>query len=476
MAIAGPRLDRPSAIGDEGRPRTASLTVAAFVVLTVVLATATLVELTSIITAVLSGVVLFVTGMALLQRNSFRSLYGGHLCLHAGLGMFVGIGAFALVEGPRVLVFGYMLTLLGLGTTWTDTLDEETLKETASAGIGSYARMVLVFLVLFGVLIVALFVYFMLYVFTDVATPAVSIVGFLAILSGVAISVALLLRAVPLSVVRPELPERRIRRWRVASALVAGGSVLYVIVAIAVGGAGGLAQITAAVPPVGALALLLASRPVVALLAIVWTVCTVVALVSWAIPFVADRIDAGDSKGLARWSAGTSLGIVLVGALLTPLLGPPLAGIVIIGFAVFGLPLALVLILFAPGVIAGGYMARHATGAALSSAGLVAVGIGSALTGLPDPLTFGAIAGALVVWDVTTFGTGLTLELGHIPETRRLELYHAVLSVGVGVAAVVCFSLLNVVRQAIARPALLGAVLAVVGVVFLVLADRRRGR
>jgi hypothetical protein len=51
-------------------------------------------------------------------------------------------------------------------------------------------------------------------------------------------------------------------------------------------------------------------------------------------------------------------------------------------------------------------------------------------------LVFGATAGALVVWDVGTFGLGVTAELGHLPDTRRLELYHGVFAVGVGLAAV----------------------------------------
>ena len=55
----GPRLDRPSAVGDEGRPRATSLGVATGVVLVVVVAT-----------GVTLGDPTFFTGTGLLDRKS----------------------------------------------------------------------------------------------------------------------------------------------------------------------------------------------------------------------------------------------------------------------------------------------------------------------------------------------------------------------------------------------------------------------
>lgn len=476
MALAGPRLDRPSAIGDDGRPRAASLTVAAVIVLALVAATSIFVDTGSIVSTVASGVVLFVTGLALLDRNGLRSLYGGHLCLHAGVGLFVGVLAYALVVGPRVLTLGYVAALLGIGTAWTDTLDEETFRQTLSLGGGSYARMLAVFVVLLVLLVGAVFTGLLLAAFVDVTGTGVSLTGFFALVAGVVTAFALALRALPLGVVLDDGATDRIRRWRVAAVLVAAGAVLYVVLAGVLAGTGRLATVGSSAQPVALLAAVLSSLPVVTVLGLAGAVFVTVALAAWLVPLVADRVDAGDSAALASWTAGATLACFLAGSLLTPLAGPPLLGLFVVLFAVFGLPIALVLVLFVPAFVAGSYMARAATGPALSSAGLVAVGIGAALSGVPAPLTFACIAGAIVVWDVSTFGTALTVELGHIPDTRRLELYHAVISVGVGVGAVVTLSVVDGVRRVVGRPATLAAVLAVVGVVFLLLADRRRRR
>ena len=476
MALAGPRLDRPSAIGDEGRPRAASLTVAAIVILAVVVTTSRFVDTGNIVSMVASGVVLFVTGLALLDRSGFRSLYGGHLCLHAGVGLFVGTLAYALVVGPRVLSLGYVAALLGIATAWTDTLERETFRQSLSRGGGSYARMLAVFVVLLVLLVGAVSAALLLAAFVDVSGTGVSLTGFFALVAGVATAFALLLRAVPLQVLLADEATDRIRRWRTAATLGAAGSMLYVVVAGVLAGTGRLATIGTTVRPVALLAAGLSSAPVVVVLAVLGALFTVVSLIAWLVPLVADRVDAGDSAALAGWAAGATLACFLAGALLTPLAGPPLLGIFVVLFAVFGLPIALVLVLFVPTLVAGSYMARAATGPALSSAGLVAIAVGAALSGVPAPLTFACVAGAIVVWDVSTFGTGLTLELGHIPDTRRLELYHAVISIGVGVAAVVTLSVVDIVRRVAGRPATLAAVLAVGGVVLLILADRHQGR
>jgi len=93
--------------------------------------------------------------------------------------------------------------------------------------------------------------------------------------------------------------------------------------------------------------------------------------------------------------------------------------------------------------------------------------LGGGVAGFPSLFVFAAVTAGLVAWDVGTFGLGVTAELGHIPETRRLELYHGVVAVGIGLLGIAGLTALDLARRsvgaAIGSPTTMG--LAVLGVV-----------
>ena len=84
MAIAGPRLDRPSGVGDEGRPRATSVTLAALVVVGLSGLTLWQIGALSALTTLGLACVLLVGGLALLTRDTLGELAVGHLLYHAG--------------------------------------------------------------------------------------------------------------------------------------------------------------------------------------------------------------------------------------------------------------------------------------------------------------------------------------------------------------------------------------------------------
>jgi len=67
---------------------------------------------------------------------------------------------------------------------------------------------------------------------------------------------------------------------------------------------------------------------------------------------------------------------------------------------------------------------------------MVVATVGAGLAGVPSVAVFACITAGMVAWDVSAFGLGVTADLGHIPETRRLELFHGLLGVGIGIVAV----------------------------------------
>ncbi len=159
-----------------------------------------------------------------------------------------------------------------------------------------------------------------------------------------------------------------------------------------------------------------------------------------------------------RWSSAVVVGvslvafvvgmaiIVILGMTYFNLIGAAMANAasIVVVILVAGPPAFLIVV----GLVLVGVLLRivpdRAGGPALAAVGLVvaAIGFGS----LSPVLVFVCLAGAAVVWDVSTFGLGLTAELGHLPDTRRTELFHGVLSVGVGVVAVLVAVALEWVR------------------------------
>ncbi len=246
-------------------------------------------------------------------------------------------------------------------------------------------------------------------------------------------------------------------------------------------GALGLAGVDTAVTSVPVLAWLLTSlsSPLV-----VWPIVAVgaVSLLAGAVAVLLRRLTRGDSAGTTRRTAaavvgvGLSLplllGLVLIAAGAGLAIGPLLLGLGLVVALVLG-PIAFLIVVGSGAVGVGlGLLPARATGPAVASTGLVVAAIG---VGRANPLVvFACIAGAILVWDSATFGLGLTAELGHLPDTRRLELFHGAVAVAVAIGAVVVVTGLEVLRAGFfaGGGAAGGAVVVALGALLLLLPVR----
>jgi len=453
MAIAGPRLDRPSAVGDEGRPRAASLTVAAIVV--VVLAVLALVALGRLSTLTLLGlsVTLLVAGMALLTRDGFGEQVVGHLLYHPGAVLAVGLSVVALEGTVGLLVAGLFLALLGVAGAWSNVFVADDLRDVTVAGALSYGATLAWIVVGVLVLWLATGTWRVAAGLATGSDPVDSLFGFLGFLALAGLLVRSAIWALPIAALTPRSKRQARRaRLRTYSRLGTGVAVAAVglsAIAYALVGTGTIHTVAATSPSVRALLLALSSPvalvPVVAVCAL-GAVATAAGLLATQ---VADHVDAGNDRLLASALAGCCFAVVLVSYLSELLVGllvyvPILLGLVLLAPMVVVTVSAVALVAMEEGVVP-----TRAGGPALAAVGLFAAGIGAVLADLPAVLAFAFVAGAVVVWDVSTFGLGVTVELGHRPETRRLELSHAVLSVAVGVIAVVAVTGLDQLRRSL---------------------------
>jgi len=443
----GPRLDRPSAVGDEGRPRETSLGIAAATVVGLALATGFVVGQPTFLTGLGLVAGLATGGVALLDRTTLGENVVGHLLFLPGatlLGLLV-----ALTPGNPFLAGGYALALVGTAAAWADVADDETLDSALSQGVRSYV-FGLGWLIGGGIALAAGYLGRRLVDSTVTAeNPTVAAIGFLFVLGAVFGSVHLSLGALPVVQLTPrsrrEAVRRRLGRGKRALALVA-------VVAVGVGlvsliftatDSPALALVPGATPVVGALA----SAPVVGSLLAVGGLALLAAGTAVAARQVTQRYGERKTKTVAAGVAGGGyLVVLLLGAL------PGAAGLFVFNplVALGGVLLAPLAVLVAVGTalvaVRVGLFPDRVGGPALAAAGLVLAAVGADSMGLPAPLVFATVAGALVVWDTGSFGLGLTAELGHRPDTRRLELYHGVFAVGTGTVAVLGATALYAVR------------------------------
>ncbi|ELZ24928.1 glycosyltransferase [Halosimplex carlsbadense 2-9-1] len=443
----GPRLDRPSAVGDEGRPRETSLGIAAATVVGLALATGFVVGQPTFLTGLGLVAGLATAGVALLDRDALGEKVVGHLLFLPGatlLGLLV-----ALTPGNPFLVGGYALALLGTAAAWADIGDDDTLESALSQGILSYV-FGLVWLFGAGIALGAGFLGWRL-VDSTVATedPTVAAVGFLLVLGAVLGAVRLSLEGLPVVQLTP-----RPRRDAVRARLERGERALSLLAAVAV--SVGLVSLiftttdspaVALVPGATPVVRRLASAPVVGPLLAVGGLALLSAGVAVAGRQVTQRYGERRTKTVAAGVAGGGYLVVLLLGVL-----PAAAGFLVFSpLPVFGgvllAPLALLVAVGAALVaVRIGLFPDRAGGPALAAAGLVLAAVGADSMGLAAPLVFATVAGALVVWDAGSFGLGLAAELGHRPETRRLELYHGVFAVGIGAVAVLGATALYAVR------------------------------
>ena len=472
MAL-GPRLDRPSAVGDEGRPRATSLGIATAVVLAVVVGAGFVLGDPVFFTGFALLVGLAVAGLALVDRDRVRERVVGHLLFLPGAS-FLFVVVF-VSEGPTLLVAGSAAALAGVGGAWADVGDGDSVRNVLKTGLLSYV-FGLVWLTLGGVgLAFAVAFWNVATGLTGGARPGWALAGLAFVVSVVVLCLRVALWAVPVvelaPVDREQVVRHRTRRFGRRLVYVAVGAFalawLFAVLGVS------RALVPAGDGPLGLVLDGLTSRVVIVPIVFVAGLALAVATFATLARKATTEYDTSTSGTVAAALAGAGYVVVLVLLVLSAGL-LPLAAVVIV-FAAVSLPLVVFLALVvAAGALYADVLPDGATPLALAATGLVAVAVGAASLDPPAALVFGATAGALVVWDVGTFGLGVTAELGHLPDTRRLELYHGVFAVGVGVVAVAgtlaVSTLLDPVGSALGTPAAMA--LAAVGVLVLLVTLR----
>lgn len=473
--VLGPRLDRPSAVGDEGRPRAASLTIAAVVVVLVLLAGGFLLgNPTQLFSAGLL-VGLMAAGVALLNRDRLATQVVGHLfflpstVLLTFLLAFRAIGALAS-PGQAVLVAGSLLAMVGMTTAWADVFDADAIQHALVSSAISYVLWLASLVVLFGVGLFAVMGWAFVAALTGGSGPTVALFGLLTLVAGAAASLYVAVRAIPVMQLTPveERPAagERYRRLRRGLGYAAVAPLALMVVLF-------LLLLTGVLTPV--LGVLAAPLTVVASLSavplsVVIALSLVIALVAWGLRRATVDRDEFSTRtaaaGVAAVCYTVLIGFSIPVILLVAVSGGLAAGVIAVGPVLAYAMLAGLLLLLYLGLVPD-----RAGAPATTATGLIAVGIGGALLGFPSLFVFGAVAGGLVAWDVGTFGLGVTAELGHLPETRRLELYHAVFAVGLALLGIALLTGLDLARRSVAAgvgaPVAMGV--AVLGALLLLL-------
>ncbi|KAA9407093.1 glycosyl transferase [Haloarcula sp. CBA1131] len=448
--IGGPRLDTPSAVGDEGRPRATSLTIVALIVTAFALATGVLSGDPRLFSgiALLAGIA--VAGLSLLDRDGLGPTVIGHLCfLPAATGVVASVGQ---VSVAPLIAFGVAVAMVGVATAWTDVLDRETVSEATVSSVVSYLFAVVGLVV--GTVVVAL-AWLCWKVVSAVAGGASPIATTVCLgVLGVAASGCLYFAVTQLPLLqltarsRRDAMANRLKRGTQSLKLVALGSAAFSVVVPLALLVTPFGQLVAS-PPFSLGIRLLSSWVVLAPLLAV----TAGALLAGSGAIVIRKFTTEFDAASVR-----TVGAAIAAAGYVVLLAPFLLRIGIFGFAslpavFFGallLPLVVYLLLvLVIGGLTFGLLPARAGPAALTASGLICASTGAAQADLSSLLVFAGVVGGLVVWDVGTFGLGLTAELGHRPETRRLELYHSVFAVGVGLLGIAAVGLVDTARHAV---------------------------
>jgi len=445
VLIVGPRLDRPTAVGDEGRPRAASLAAAT---LAVALYVGTLVHVLGLwgpVRLVALGVGLTVVGVSLLDREDPVVLLAGHFCLLPG-GVIVLAGiAVGTLAGPAaaLLALGLVVALFGLGGAWADSVGRGRLT-TALEG-GALATVFAIGLAVVAPLAAgAAALVWVRFGDGVVLSGPSGFAGVLFLVTTAALAAWLAVERLPFVELapperRPDLERQRSTARRVAMSLVAVGFVGWLVV--------GILEMVDTIPdPETVLGPVLATVLVGTPLRVVLALATVVAFLAVGVAGLARRVaglDADSARRLAPLAGAFGLLSfplpLLVWLMVGLTSGSP--GILLLVLIAFGALLAAaVLFLTILGVVVAaagaGLLPDRAAPLALVAAGLFGIALGAGIGGAPAPVVFAGVGAAAFVWDVSEFGLGLTAELGHLPDTRRVELFHGVASVGVGLAGV----------------------------------------
>ncbi len=481
MALAGPRLDRPSAIGDEGRPRGRVLWIGTLSVILVIALTGYLEGLGDLLSSLGLIAGMTVVGVALFGRESFLTQLVGLLSLIGFGSVFFGIALVAPFVGfvfPTVnhwLIFatgGFSIALLGMGLTWAAAGDTQSLRR-ATAGIGIAGLTSSVTFVLL-VIVLALLASLGLVIagITAEPTPAPALVIFLLVCAVTGLSIALALFVTPVTALwnRSARVSARKRVRKLTGGLAIGGALCLVLLLVVV-------LLLLIVPPEASLPaeLTLLGSPVVIWPLLALSGSSLLAVTVTVTLRVLTRQFASRSR--ARLAA------VVAGCLFTLLMIPTFISLVgMVGLLSVGVVIYLVFIgplilftVFASAVIATSVdvLPDRAGGPAIAAVGMLVAAIG--LSRFGPLLAFSAIASALLVWVLSTYGLELTAELGHLPDTGRLELVAAIVTAAVGAVAVLALLGVDFVRTTAAASVTntVALLLVAIGVLLLSIPLRR---
>jgi hypothetical protein len=442
----GPRLDRPSAVGEEGRPRATSLWVAAALAVALSLTVFRAAWSARVVLALLLPIGLVSAGMALLSRENFPAKFFGHICFFPAAIALVGVVPVVFVfSAYGFLVLGLVVSLVGVSATWADSANEQSLRRTTVQTSLVYLTTVLSVLAIGVAAAVGWGGFRVVGALTASTRPTQALVGLELVVALSALGVRIGLWALPIRQLTPG--DRRagvdhvLGRVELACALLAVGAIVAAIGTGLLAVTGLTTLVFGAVPLLGRVLTVLVVRPLTIGLLALGGAGVALAVLSLSVRTLTKRFDRSSARNVAALAAGIvfSVGLPPLVFLMLPG-GGPLMAVFAVLLTVFG-PLALLGVLGTSyALVASSVVPDRSLGPALSAAGLVALAVGAGDAGLAAPFVLAAAAGAMVVWDLSSFGLGVTAELGHVPETRRLELFHAVVAVGLGLVAAATLS------------------------------------
>jgi hypothetical protein len=453
-----PLLDSPSAVGDEGRPRATSLAVVSAVLAALVTAVGFRVGQPDLLLSLGPFAGLAAAGLALLDRRRFVHQFFGHALLTwFGLPLASLVVLSPLLGPVPVTVAGLAVALFGLAATWSDTGDRKSLRRglyaTGRVTIATWLWLVV------GLLVGSVAVFLVVVPTSGTPGPSSAVIVFCGVLVVAAVGALVGLRWLPLRqlAARPRRPRvaATARRLQLATGAVAAVALLVGVTTV-------VAPADGWVPDA---ATVLASRVTVGAVVGLAGATFLAGALARGARTVANRGDPTTRDRLAAALAGLPLGAVALVVL--PVAGP--FGLAVVA-AVLGAQFLLLVLLSVTYVAADLEMVPDRTGApAMVAAGLFVAAV--AATRVSPLLAVVCVAAACLAWDLSTFGLGVTAELGHRPRTRRLVLVHGVVSVAVGTVAVLAVLALEALRPFVAGNALPAFVVA--GGVFLVVATLR---
>ncbi|PSQ18451.1 hypothetical protein BRD00_05170 [Halobacteriales archaeon QS_8_69_26] len=448
MALAGPRLDRPSAIGEEGRPRTVSLWIATVVVLAAVTAGGAVIGVPELALAVGTPVGLTVAGIGLVNRERFGPQLAGYVLLLL-FGSTLALQVVLLTVLPVGLaVAGVVLALLGIGVTWADAGNADSAKDTLVGSLITYLVMLVGLGLVFGVVAVLLVGRWAVTATTAGLAPGTSTLWFVAAVGYAALGVRIALWRLPFEQLTPRGRRAEVRRrlhyvGRVTLGIAIGSVGVLILGGIGVG-LGAFDTLAGVAPPLAAALDLLAAPLVLGTFGTVGTVGILASLGALLLRMATRRFDTTT----VQWVAAAAAGVVLTFLLSTTVAFFVLAPFNPVGGVVVSVLILVVYTVVPPLLVGGtllvtigmevGVIPDRAGGPAFAATGMVLAAIG--FGGVSPLVAFACVVAAAVAWDASWYGLGLTAELGLIPETRRLELLHAVVVLGIGGVALVALA------------------------------------